>query len=297
MTRREFLKLAAGATAMAAAQRLFPHDLDTYDVGVAVDADYERAVRKAVALVGGIGRFVKTGATVTVKPNIGWNSTPEMHACTHPVVVRTVVALCFEAGASRVYVFDRAVNNPELTYVSSGIAAAAKQAGARVEQATHIDATWYKKIPVPGGTHLKESLVFKRVVESDVMINVPVAKHHSSSGLTLGMKNLMGVTGDDRNRWHWKLHEAIADINTAVRSHLTVIDATWIMRRGGPTGGSLAFLERKDMVIASSNVVSADAEAAALFDVQPASIGHLKLAEARGLGRLSGYSVGRAIGA
>jgi len=297
VTRRRFLKVTLGAAAYVAAPRLFSLDLDTYDVGIAVDADYERAVRRAVELVGGIGSFVKPGDTVAVKPNIGWNSTPELHADTHPLVVRTVVHLCFQAQASKVYVFDRSVNNPELTYVTSGIAAAAREAGARVEQAGRVEGSWYRTIKVPGGSYLKESLVFRRVLESDVLINVPVAKHHSSTGLTLGMKNLMGVTGDDRARWHWRLHEAIADINGAVRSHLTVIDATWIMRRGGPTGGSLSFLERKDMVIASPSVVCADAEASRLFGVQPASIGHLRLAEARGLGRLSGYSVGRTVGA
>ncbi len=298
MTRRRFLKLAMGAAACAAAApRLIARGLDTWDVGVARDADYERAVRRAVELAGGIRSFVKRGDTVTVKPNIGWNSPPEHHACTHPVVVRTVIALCFEAGASRVYVFDRPVNNPELTYVTSGIAAAAREAGARVEQPGRIDESRYRKVKVTGGSYLKETLVAKRLLESDVMINVPVAKQHSSSGLTIGMKNLMGVTGDDRSRWHWQLHEAIADINLAVRSHLTVVDATWIMRSGGPTGGSSSFLERKDTVIASGNVVCADAEAAALFGVRPSAIAHLRLAEERGMGRLSGYSVGRATGA
>jgi uncharacterized protein (DUF362 family) len=298
MTRRRFMRLTLGAAAyVAAAPRLHPLDLDTWDVGIAVDADYERAVRRAVDLVGGIRRWVKPGSIVTVKPNIGWNSTPELHADTHPVVVRTVVALCFEAGASRVYVFDRSVNNSELTYVTSGIAAAARAAGATVEQARRIDGGWYKSVKVPGGTYLKESLVFKRAIECDAFVNVPVAKHHSSSGLTMGMKNLMGVTGDDRSRWHWQLHDAISDINLAVRSDLTVIDATWIMKQGGPTGGSVSLLERRDMVIASGNVAYADAEAAALFGVKPGSIEHLRLAEAKGIGRLSGYTVGRAVGA
>jgi uncharacterized protein (DUF362 family) len=296
MTRRQFLKLTAGAAAMMATPRLFA--LDTpYDVGVAVDADYERAVRRAVELVGGIRRFVKPGSTVTVKPNIGWNSTPELHANTHPVVVRTVVAMCFEAQASRVYVFDRPVNNPELTYVSSGIAAAARDAGARVEKVQRVDDGGFRTIKVPGGVHLKETLVFKRLLESDTVINVPVAKHHSSAGLTLGMKNLMGITGDDRGRWHWQLHDAICDINQAVRCALTVIDATWIMKSGGPTGGSVSLLERKDMVIASAGVVEADSEAARLFGVQPAALGYLQRAATRGLGRLAGYSVGRALGA
>lgn len=298
MTRRKFMQLTLGAAAyVVAAPRLYSLDLDAYDVGVAVDADYERAVRKAVELAGGIRRYVKPGSIVTVKPNIGWNSTPQLHANTHPVVVRTVVALCFEAGASRVYVFDRSVNNSELTYVTSGIEAAARAAGATVEQARRIDSSWYKTIKIPGGSYLKESLVFKRAVECDALINVPVAKHHSSSALTLGMKNLMGVTGDDRSRWHWQLHDAISDINLAVRSALTVIDATWIMKSGGPTGGSVSLLERKDTIIASHSVAYADAEAASLFGLEPSSITHLKLAEAKGVGRLSGYSVGRAVGA
>lgn len=293
MKRRDFLKLLLGTAFYASTRSLFSLDLDGFDVGVAADGDYERATRAAIDLVGGIRRYVRPGDVVVVKPNIAFNSAPEFRATTHPLVVRTVVHLCFEAQAARVILFDRTVSNPRLSYVNSGIEAAARDAGARVEHADEVNGKTYPTVGVPAGVHLKETTVNRRVLESDVLVNVPVAKHHSSAGLTLGMKNLLGTTGDNRSRWHWALHEAISDYSTVVRSHLTVIDATTIMVRGGPTGGSLSFLERRDTVIASANVAQADAEAAKLFGRGPDDLAYLRLAEAKGIGRLTGYSVGR----
>jgi uncharacterized protein (DUF362 family) len=296
MKRRDFLKALLGTAFYASGRRVFALDVDHFDVGIAVDSDYERAVRSAIDLVGGIRSYVRPGDIVAVKPNMAFNSAPEFRATTHPLVVRTVIHLCFEAMASKVYLFDRTVSNPRLSYVNSGIQEAAREAGARVEFADTINSRTYKSVGIPAGSHLKESTVFHRVLESDVLINVPVAKHHSSAGLTLGMKNMMGVTGDNRSRWHWQLHDAISDFNLVVPSHLTVIDATTIMTRGGPTGGSLSFLQRKDTVIASANVIQADSEAAKLFGIDAASVGYLRLGQTKGIGALSGYTVGRAPG-
>jgi len=291
MRRRDFLKVMAGSSLLFITRKAFPLTATAPPVvGVVRGADVERAVIKAVELVGGIGRFVKPGAIVVVKPNIAWNVPPQLKATTDPLVVRMVVHLCFQARAAKVYVFDRTCSNPRLTYVTSGIARAAREAGATVLEVDEVSARLYQPIAIPGGVYLKESLINKRVLEADALINVPVAKHHSSSLLTLGMKNMMGITGDNRQKWHWQLHEAISDINLAVRSHLTVIDATFIMLRSGPTGGSKDYLKKTDTIIAASNVASADAEAARLFGKAPESIGYLALAGQKGIGALSGYS-------
>jgi uncharacterized protein (DUF362 family) len=235
---------------------------------------------------------VKPGSTVVVKPNIGWNAPPELKATTDPLVVRTLVHLCFQAGASKVYVFDRGVDNTSLSYVTSGIQRAAEQAGATVIQVSDVsNAKVYKSITIKDAYTLKQSLVNRYVLESDAFINVPIAKHHGEAGLTLGMKNLMGITGDQRGRWHWELDDSIADINRAVRSHLTLIDASSIMLRGGPTGGRLDYLKRLDTFIASSNVVSADAEATRLFGRTASDIPYIGRAEKAGVGKASGYSV------
>ena len=291
MNRREFLTSAAIASLALASRRLLALDAGAgAEVGVVRSTDIEAAVEKAVELVGGIGRFVGRGDVVVVKPNIAFNSPPEYKATTDPLVVRTMVDLCFRAGASKVYVFDRPVSNPRLSYVTSGIERAAEEAGARVLYVDEINSKFYKKIVVKDGVYLKETLVNRYVLESDAFINLPVAKTHSTAGLTIGMKNLMGISGDNRSRWHWDIHQAISYINMAVSSDLTVVDATAIMTRRGPTGGSLSYLEDTDTIIASAGVAQADAETCLLFGKKPDELGYLRLAEQKGLGSISGYS-------
>jgi len=296
MTRREFLKAALASSFYLASRRLFPAGLMTAaaDVGIAIGTDYQKAVTAAVDLVGGIRAYVKPGHVVVVKPNIGWNSPPAVKATTDPVVVRTLVHLCFQAGASKVYVFDRSVDNPRLAYVTSGIQKAAEEAGAKVLQVDNAgDAKLYPRIAIPNAYDLKDSLVNRYAIECDTFVNVPIAKTHGTAGLTLGLKNLMGVTGDQRGKWHWAMDDDIADINRVVHSKLTLIDASSIMLRGGPTGGNPAYLKRLDTFIASSNVVSADAEAAKLFGRSAADILYIAKAEKAGIGRASGYAVQR----
>ena len=274
-----------------AARRLFPLDIEaSTDVGVVRSTDIEAAVKQAVELVGGIGRYIGRGDVVAVKPNIAFNSPPQYKATTDPLVVRTIVDLCYQAGASKVYVFDRTVSNPKLSYITSGIQRAAEEAGAKVLYVGNVSSKLYKKISVAGGVYLKETLVNKYILESDAFINLPVAKQHSTAGLTIGMKNLMGISGDNRSRWHWDIHQAISDINMAVKSDLTVVDATAIMTRKGPTGGSLSYLKDTDTIIASPGVAQADAETALLFGMQPEDLGYLRLAEEKGLGSIGTYS-------
>jgi uncharacterized protein (DUF362 family) len=294
MNRRDFLKAVAGTGFYLAAKSLFPDQVfQKYDVGIAKGSSRERAVEEAINLIGGIRRFVKPGDVVSVKPNIGFNSPPALKANTDPVVVRTVVHLCFQALASKVYVFDRAANNPRLTYVNSGIAEAAEQAGAKVLNVNDVTKRMYRKISIPDAQVLKNSSVNRYVLESDVFINVPVAKVHSSAGLTIALKNLMGVTGDNRSKWHWKLHESISDFSLGVKTHLTVVDATSIMIKNGPTGGRMEYLKRLDTIIASADILSADATTAELFGIDPSRIGYMALAQEKGIGKLKGYTVGR----
>lgn len=295
MTRREFLKAAFGTLLFYATRHLaVGKSSQNYEVGIAVNKNYEKAVETAINLIGGIRKYVKPGDIVVVKPNIGWNSLPEYKADTDPVIVRTVVHLCYMALASKVYVFDRTCNNPKLAYHNSGIAEAAKEAGARVLYVNRVTDKLYKQIDIKNGTFLKKTLINKYVLKADVFINLPVAKSHSAAGLTIGMKNLMGITGDNRSKWHWDLHNAISDVNIAVKTNLLVVDATNIMFKNGPTGGSLNYLKKLDTVIASNNVLCGDAEAAKLFGINPADIGYMTLGQKKGVGILNGYAVKRA---
>jgi uncharacterized protein (DUF362 family) len=239
-------------------------------------------VRKAIKALGGMGRFVKKGNRVLIKPNIAFARPPEGAANTNPEVVAELVQLCFEAGAKEVIVLDYTLDPARITYEMSGIAKAAEAKGARVVYVSPRD---FVPIEVPKGKILSayDVRVLKQVLDADVFINVPIAKTHGSARLTLGMKNLMGII-QDRGAWHRSgdLHQCIADFVTAVKPHLTVIDAIRILASGGPKGPGR--VEQKDTIIASTDIVAADAYATTLFGLTPNDVPHIIKAAELGVG-------------
>ena len=253
-------------------------------IAVVNGTDYRAATRKAVEALGGMGAVVKAGDVVVVKPNIGWISGPELGACTHPDVVAALVAMAREAGAKQVKVFDRPCHEAIYTYKESGIKAAAEAAGADV---IFMRDTGYVDLDIPSGKSLRRWPVYRDFAEADIVINAPVAKVHGTTGVTLAIKNLMGVAGGDRGQWHAGIHQKLADWLSALPCDLTVIDATRPMMRSGPTGGSPHDVERRDLVVAARDIVAADAWATReIFSMDFDRVRFLKLADEMGLGRL-----------
>jgi uncharacterized protein (DUF362 family) len=239
-------------------------------------------VRASVEAVGGIERFVRPGEAVLVKPNMAWDRAPEQGANTHPDVVSEVVRLCREAGAAQVLVSDVPVHHAERTLVSSGIAAAARSAGARVA----VPPAHGFAHAALNGSVLNEWEVFAPALTVDRIINVPVVKVHPLSRLTCGLKNWYGMLGGRRGLLHQWIHPSIADLASAFRPTLTVVDATRVMVRGGPQGGRPDDLIPVEAVAAGTDPVALDAWAATLIGVDPKEIGHITLAEERGLGSI-----------
>lgn len=243
----------------------------------------EALVRTAVAALGGMGLFVPKGANVFVKPNICVAyHTYEYAATTNPWVVGTLVKMCFEAGAASVKVCDYPFGGTaQEGYVKSGIK---DQVEANGGEMVYMPGFKYVSAQVPNGLELKKTDVFDDILKADVIINVPIAKHHNSARLTLGMKNLMGVVRD-RSSFHFNLGQRIADLSTLLKPKLTVVDAVRILVANGPTGGNLNDVQKLDTVIASPDIVAADSFATTLFGKQPDDIPYIKAAAAMGLGR------------
>ena len=239
-------------------------------------------VRAAVDGVGGIGRFVRRGDTVLVKPNMAWDRTPEQGANTHPEVIAAVARLCQEAGARRVVVAEVPVHDAARAAVRSGIEAAARRAGAEFIVPPHAGFT----MAAIGGAVLDRWEVFEPALAADVLINVPVVKDHGLSRMTCGLKNLYGFLGGNRGNLHQRIHVAIADLAAAFRPALTVVDATRVMMRGGPQGGRADDLRLEGAVAAGADPVLLDAWGATLLGADPRAIDHIVLAAGRGLGTL-----------
>jgi len=238
----------------------------------------------AVAALGGMEAFVKPGADVIVKPNIcaGYYG-PEYAATTNPEVVATLVSLCRRARAGRVRVMDTPFGSPaEEAYRVSGIQTAVEKAGGEMEI---MSPTGFRTYRIPDGRDLDAWPIYTDVLTCDVLIDVPIPKDHGSTRLTLGGKNLLGVILDPGDI-HTNIGQRTADLISACRPSLTVVDAVRVLTANGPTGGDLNDVERLDTVIASADIVAADAYAATLFDLTGADVPYVQAAYDMGLGEM-----------
>ncbi|KPJ92343.1 MAG: hypothetical protein AMS18_07635 [Gemmatimonas sp. SG8_17] len=255
----------------------------------ATNPDPVAALRAALDGIGGIERFVHPGEAVVVKPNVGWDRTPAQGANTNPLLVSEMVRLCLAAGADRVTVTDVSCNDPRRSFLRSGIKEAGETAGARVMLPSPED---FVEVDL-GGVVLTRWPVLRHFVEADRLINMPIVKQHSLTRCTVGMKNLYGILGGRRNRLHQEIDQSIVDLAAFVRPTLTVVDATRVMLRGGPQGGSLDDLSIEDTVMCATDQVAADARAVELLGLSGRQVGHIALAARSGLGSLdyrnSGY--------
>jgi uncharacterized protein (DUF362 family) len=283
MKRRDFLKVAIGSCLLGGIPReVFAQGASV--VALSEGQDYGAITRNVIAALGGMQRFVRPGNTVVVKPNIGWDRKPEYAANTHPLVVKTVVEECVKAGAKKVKVFDIPCNDTRRCYENSGIQGILK--GLKGVEMKHVERERFRNIKI-NGAFLKEWELYDEALSADVLINVPIAKHHGLTRLTLGLKNMMGIMGGNRGYIHRNMDDALADLNHTVRSHLTIIDATRILLDHGPQGGSLKDVKILNRVIASTDIVAADAFATTFFNLNPQDISTTVAAYKRGLGEMS----------
>ena len=288
MDRRTFVKLAA----LTGAGLSLPQGLHRVaeavesstrpDLVVVHGASPEKIVKAALDALGGIKKFISRGDVVVIKPNIGWDRTPEQAGNTNPDVVAAVVKLCFEAGAKKVKVFDRPVNDPRRCYVQSGIAPAVSALGA---EADYVDDRKFKDMAI-NGQALKSWPLYTDLFEADKVINIPIAKHHGLAKLTMSMKNWMGVMGGSRRQIHQKLDESLVDLSTKIKPTLTILDAVRILTANGPQGGSLADVKKLDTIIVGMDQVAIDSYGATLFGMKGSDLGYVTLGHKIGLGQM-----------
>jgi uncharacterized protein (DUF362 family) len=286
VNRRKFLKVLATSAMTVGFSGDITHLLadDPPVLSLAEGNDYGAITRNAINALGGMQGFVKPGNVVVVKPNMGWDRKPEYAANTHPLVVKAIAEECLKAGAKKVKIFDNPCNDPRRCYENSGVAGALK--GIKNVELKHMEDERYKNTKL-NGVFLKEWELYDEALSADVFINVPVAKHHGLTQVSLGLKNIMGVMGGNRGYIHRSIEDALVDVNKVVKSHLTVIDATRILLKHGPQGGNLKDVKVLNKVIACRDIVAADAYATSLFGLNPQDISITVNASKRGMGQMN----------
>jgi len=291
MDRRTFLQkallfgLASGT--IASAPRVFSGQTEVakpVDLVAVKGGMPDKMFDAGIKAFGGMQRFITAGDVVVVKPNIGWNKAPELAANTNPLLVKRIVAHCLEAKAKKVYVFDHTCDFWKLAYKTSGIEAAAKEAGAHVAPAGKENV--YADVKIPDAKHIADAKVHELYLEADKIINVPVLKNHGGARLTIAMKNLMGVVWNRRMYHYTDLHQCIADFIRFRKPTLNVVDAWQVMMRNGPRGVSKADLVKKQMQLISPHIVAVDAAATKIFGMEPEEIPYLRIASQQKLGTI-----------
>lgn len=301
MDRRQFLKALALAGAAvtikeSGAMTLMSQHFSpaspaaaNYDLVAVMGGEPDQMFSKAIAELGGIGKFVKKGQKVVVKPNIGWDKTPDMAANTNPKLVAEIIRQCFKAGAKEVVVFDHTCDDWRRCYANSGIEAAAKAAGAKVVPAH--EESYYKPVSLPNGKSLKATKVHEAILNCDVWINVPVLKNHGGAKMSIAMKNHMGIIWD-RGYFHsHDLQQCIADVCTLSKAPvLNVVDAYRLMKNNGPRGKSEADAVLTKGLFISQDIVAVDTAATSFFnqvrDMPLSSVGHLAKGQELRLGTM-----------
>ncbi|MDR0371046.1 MAG: DUF362 domain-containing protein [Prevotellaceae bacterium] len=276
MDRRDFLKAAAVAGAALTLKMNGGMDImsqtvrnaqtgDSVDLVAVMGGEADAMFQRAIAEMGGMGKFVKKGNKVAIKPNIGWDKSPELAGNTNPKLISAITQACFAAGASEVTVFDHTCDDWVACYKNSGIEAAAKAAGAKVMPAH--EETYYREISLPQGKKLKRSKVHGAILDSDVWINVPILKHHGGANLSISMKNYMGLVWDRRIFHSTDLQQCIADICTmSKKPALCIVDAYRVLKTNGPRGKSASDVVLSKALFMSQDMVAADTSAARFFN-------------------------------
>ncbi|MDR0547526.1 MAG: DUF362 domain-containing protein [Dysgonamonadaceae bacterium] len=273
MERRDFLKasVALGVSALTfnnLSAALLKNEIaveSVPDLVAVMGGEPAALLQRALKEMGGIGKYVKKGQSVVIKPNIGWDKTPDYAANTNPELIGELVKQCLQAGAKKVTVFDHTCDNWQRCYDNSGVKKAVEAAGGVMVPAN--DSSYYKEVSLPKAVQLKKTTIHQALLEADVWFNVPVLKNHGGAKMSIAMKNYMGIV-DDRPFFHsHDLQQCIADICTwEKKPALNIIDAYRCMRKHGPQGRSISDTSLLKALIVSPNIVAADTAAIGLFN-------------------------------
>jgi len=230
------------------------------------------------------------GKRVLLKPNASRIAAPGDGVTTHPEVVAAAIDAFREAGAEVAVGESPIVGvRPLEAFEATGIAAVAR---ARACSLINMDVRPSVRVALPEGAALRSLKVCPEVVEFDLVVSMPVMKMHMHTGVTLAVKNMKGclwrrskvefhMLPPVEGRHERPINIAIADMASALRPHLAIVDGTVGMEGLGPSAGQPKSL---DAVVASADAFAADAVACRLMGARAENVPHLRLGAERGYG-------------
>lgn len=266
------------------------------DLAVVEGANYYDVARRAVEMLGGMGRFVSRGSRVGLLVNSPFDRPGTF---TKPQIALAVITMCYEAGAAHIVSLEGATQSYWRRATLSG---------AHEEQVKSVgEAGEGVRVELRRGVKLKKAEIVRDFLDCDVLINVPIFKDHEGTRFTGVLKNIMGATRGFSNRYFHQgsgaggyyrdvnfLSQCIADAQLIRKPTLCVGDGTEVIVTNGPSGPGRMIKPRT--VVAGVDGVAVDAYGATLIGLRPESIAMIRMAEENGVGsaRLNSLTIAKA---
>jgi len=255
---------------------------------VRVNTDVEQAVRKAVALAGGLDGIVNSKSRVVIKPNIATKDKSGCGKITDARVTEAITKIVMEKRPKDVIIGEGSAvgyDFPDLQDTMQALEeSGTKEMAAKLGVAVvDLNTDRHREVEIPDPLVMKSVKIAQTVLESDVIISIPVLKTHIRSAVTLSLKNMKGVMpGAEKKKTHrLGLEFAIADLNSIVRPHFAVVDGLV---------GMEGLWEYPDdcvamgLVGAGRDPVAVDSVFAQVMGIEPREIMHLLHCQQKGLG-------------
>ncbi|HIE19381.1 TPA: DUF362 domain-containing protein, partial [Candidatus Bathyarchaeota archaeon] len=227
--------------------------------------------------------IVKDSARVLIKVNLISTKTYETGVTTDPLVVDALIRRFREIhGEVAVIEADATSTNADEAYKATGLDKVCKENNVRF-----INLSKEKervKLQISNYEVLKEIEVPKLLLDAAI-ISAAKMKTHEETVVTLGMKNMFGLLPEkQKSKFHsLGISKVIVDINTVLRSKLTVIDGFYALEGPGPIGG---YPVKMDLIIAGRDPVATDATACRIMGIDPYRVYHIRRAYEKGFGEI-----------
>jgi uncharacterized protein (DUF362 family) len=253
--------------------------------------DIDKMVRAAVESLGGtegIGKFIKKGDKVIIKPNVAFDRPPKLGATTSPEVLKAVALMVRDAGASEIRILDNPINQPEGCFVKSGISAAVAELEGQMKVNLILPSpSQFETIHVGGPVLDNWPMFLKPFLDADKVIGIAPLKDHNLCHASMTIKNWYGLLGGRRNQFHQNIYGIVADLAFMMKPTFVILDATRILMRNGPTGGSPSDVKPGNTVVAGIDPVAVDSYGCEiLLERDTALVQYLQGAHDRGIGRM-----------
>ncbi|HEU5348482.1 MAG TPA: DUF362 domain-containing protein [Ktedonobacterales bacterium] len=236
--------------------------------------DPATAARRAIEMLGGMETILAGRDTAILKPNFVAGRSARTGATTNLDVIAAVADAVHAAGATPYLCESSGTEfNDEATYAILGLDTFCHEH--EIGTIGKID-RWLALRPT-GARRLRRFRVPAQLADA-CLINLPVLKTHVVSGMSIAMKNLMGLLPrEDRRSMHTLgIQQCIVDMNLGLRPDLNIVDGSIGQDGDGPLYGEAANL---GVLVAGRDSLAVDLVCCGIVGVDPRAIGHLRLAQ------------------